>query len=1044
MERLDGRADEDAPHAESHIFALQPVPLETLGVQAQRRTAAAAAANGSVLAAFQGGDVVRWYPAEDEASPVDFGREGCGGVGRILLEPKGLHALVANSQEDTWHVGLDGRAQRLQRLQGHVVEAASWDPESTETSTHDVLLGTFGGQILHLVVEGGKEKTLRALFAFTVGLAGEQHGMPVCGVCRERVLAADGSERTVVFVAAGCGLYAFVGSSLDTVFQRCQGEVAMSRALVFEVPRDAPHGDLQLAPRCVGAASSKVLFWLTGVGILAATVKCPLGPDGALLESPPGLIRFPRSPRAARGTRSGGSPVSALLPETPPPPPLSMALTPYHLVLLFEDRWVVVSRVSSEVVQQHEWSSSVAGSPREVVADANDDRVWLRSEKGLFELRADREDRNVWTMLVKQEQWEDALHACKGASQRAQVLTAYADWLFRQGRLVEAARRFAESTAAGSADGAPFEHVALRFLRAGCKDALSELMRQRMERCPKSDKVLPRVSVPWGHGGGLGVWAVEMALGHLNDISARPGGRARAQAPAAAAAETDALEERRQSLREFLRKRCCDLDVHATLYHLLQSHGWLEELVDFAEKLAGFAPEGAAEALVCRFAPVLFGVDPPALVSLLLRPQLQGLDPRSVLPALYAPGAPRARRAEAIRYLEHVLREMPEVAGQLPGGAEGAGGAATGQPHRQRSLRINSDQVSGALGDEEAALVSDGHGAAGVGTWASGAAIVNALAVLYACCCADGDGAAERAGDGPSGAEEELLYFLAGQEGNPVLDAHFALRVCAERGLSRVVVLLYGLLELHEAAVDVALRCGDVELAKRHACRPADRAVRQRLWLRVAESRAASGDDIARIMGLISESQEVTVRDLLPHLAESITVDALKDEICASLSSYEEQMRTLRQEMDDHRRALLAFKEDLDLAEGRRVVISHGQLCEICQAPALGERFYAFPCGHCFHEGCLRELVVPSLSVEGGQRLFTLEATRMEQQAPVVVNLGGLPGATLDEVEEELDTILADDCAFCGRLMVRTVGRPFIDPTEEDEAESWSVMCEET
>merc|ERR1711972_1147446 len=108
--------------------------------------------------------------------------------------------------------------------------------------------------------------------------------------------------------------------------------------------------------------------------------------------------------------------------------------------------------------------------------------------------------------------------------------------------------------------------------------------------------------------------------------------------------------------------------------------------------------------------------------------------------------------------------------------------------------------------------------------------------------------------------------------------------------------------------------------------------------------------------------------------------------------------------MDDHRRALQAFKEDLKHAEERSVVISQDQACEICGAAAVRERFYVFACRHCFHEVCLRRLVVPFLSEEKGKRLFNLEAARHDMREGSSISTS----EALAEVEEELDSILAE------------------------------------
>jgi len=720
-----------------------------------------------------------------------------------------------------------------------------------------------------------------------------------------------------------------------------------------------------------------------------------------------------------------------------------MALTKYHVIFIFEDRWAAVSRITHELVQQQEWAAPTYGSLRGLARDEHGDQLWMCSEKHMFEIVADAEERSVWSLLLRLERFEDALANCRRGSQRSRVLAAHADYLFREGELVESARKFAEAVTV------PFEHVALRFLHVDQKAALLEYFCCRLQKCSADDKVTRAL---------LGVWAVEIALANLNNLriaaqDKKPGSQA-------------ALEEARAKLREFLRE-CCDLDVHATIYHLLQSHDWLEELTIFAEeradydtvilhhvsrcdyasaiqKLKDFQASGANSALVCRFAPVLFGAEPHDFVSLLLRRELDRVDPLSVLPALYAPRASPLHRSEALRYLEHVLRHHPGLVGNSQGDTEGS--------FRDRAATM-------LFGD---ALISDvgedGTPAPTGRSWATGTALLNAMVVLYA---SGGDTTGATRGTAGSGAgtsggdasdtEETLLRFFAQQEGNPLFDPQFALRICMEKKLMRAVVLLYGLMGMHEEAVDAALQRSDVTLAKHNACKPADRPLRQKLWLRIVEHQAAAGD-VQAITCLIRESQELTVRDVLPYMHDSITIDAFQAEICECLDTYEGQILTLRQEMDDHRRALSAFKEDLKQAEERCVVIAEDQVCEICSAPAIRERFYVFACRHCFHEACLRALVTPTLSEERRDRLFSLEAVRLEYQAAAAGAAMGNNGGTaagasiagepsLAEVEDELDSILADDCPLCGRLMINTIRRPFIDlPTEQAEVDSWAIV----
>lgn len=1025
----------DAVGESSAIFTTRPVALERLGfANGLQRVAGVAASTGCVLAAFHGGNLVRWYPIEDEVNQIDFGRDRCNDISRVFLDRNGFHALITSNSGDSWYLNyMSNQARSLPKLKTHVIEVVSWDAESTTTSTKDLILGTMEGQLLHVVIEGKdtaqKERTVRPLFVFE--LAGGTGTQPVSGVHRERtVRTVDGSERIVIFVAAGCGVYAFIGPSIETTFQKYQGERAAQRALVFEVPRDSPHGDLQVDSACIGPRSTKVLFWLTGVGVLVSTIKCPLESDQAVLEAPPDLIPFPPPKSLANTRQTGGSLIASLLPPPPPPAPLSMALTQYHIVFLFEDRWAVVSRISHEVVQQQDWARTTYGPLRCLIRESESDKLWMCSEKNMFELACDREDRNAWSLLLQLEQFEDALKLCK-RHQQSRVVAAHADWLYRQGRYLDSARKYAE------ASSVPFEHVALRFSGADKKAALLEYLRCHLQRVQSrganDDKVARAL---------LGVWAVEVSLAYLNDLRSHGDSK---------------LEAERGKFRELL-KACKDLDVHSTIYHLLQSHGWLQELTFFAterrdyttvilhhvsrcdyasaiRKLGDFQGNSTGEDLVCRFAPVLFGAEPEAFGSLIRRPELAAMSPLSVLAAVFAPQASTVHRREGIRYLEQAVREHSDLTKPGEAGTDGAdvrGGPAIGLD--------GGDPLPG-MGEDASSAARRG--------WASAGAVLNALVVLHACDAAGPSPPQEEGvpapatGDGAPGNNEALIEaFLETQEKNPLLDPLFGLRVCGERGLARAAVLLYGVMGLHEEAVDVALKRGDVALAKHNACKPADRRLRQRLWLKIVESQAAGGD-VQAITKLIRESRELTVRDVLPHMSEMITIDAFKAEICECLDTYEGQILTLRQEMDDHRRALQAFKEDLKQAEERSVVITANQVCEICSLPAVRERFYVFACKHCFHEACLRALVTASPTLAPGKRdrVFALEELRLEHQA---VAAGAAPGslpptAALAEIEEELDNLLADDCPLCGHLMIQTIRRPFIDESEAIEVESWAI-----
>eukprot|EP00811_Abedinium_folium_P023593 NODE_3318_length_2054_cov_3.249611.p1 GENE.NODE_3318_length_2054_cov_3.249611~~NODE_3318_length_2054_cov_3.249611.p1 ORF type:complete len:504 (-),score=183.39 NODE_3318_length_2054_cov_3.249611:178-1689(-) len=494
-------------------------------------------------------------------------------------------------------------------------------------------------------------------------------------------------------------------------------------------------------------------------------------------------------------------------------------------------------------------------------------------------------------------------------------------------------------------------------------------------------------------------------------------------------------------------------DIRKSIYHLLQSHGWAEELYHYAElqqdyetvivhrtirrdfagaleRLGEFMAAGAGEDLVCRFMPVLFGAEPRAAANLLMRPAFKSVDPIMMLPAvsIRAGHSSAVHNAEAARYLEYVRRQRPAAPGGGGSSSAGAGAEAAAGGHARVSGRLSAGgDALGAIGVTDEGVASD---TAGRG-WATGTAVLNAVTLLYA------------SGNGVGGdSEEALLRFFAEQESNAHFDTGFALRVCVERGLTGAAVLLYGIMGMYEETVEHALRRDDLPLAIHNACKPADRRLVRRLWLRIVEHKAATSD-VEAIIALVRDSKELSVHDALPYMSEAVTIDSFQDDIRACLDKYESEINTLRQEMDDHKRALGALKEDLKRAEQRTVTIDEDQPCALCGVPALLERFFVFSCGHCFHEACIRDNAIPHLSGEQRRRLFALEAIRLEHAAAAAGAVSGVeatPSVSLAKAEEELDGILADDCPLCGRLMISAIRRPFLDSEhEKEEIESWAI-----
>ena len=214
-------------------------------------------------------------------------------------------------------------------------------------------------------------------------------------------------------------------------------------------------------------------------------------------------------------------------------------------------------------------------------------------------------------------------------------------------------------------------------------------------------------------------------------------------------------------------------------------------------------------------------------------------------------------------------------------------------------------------------------------------------------------------------------------------DAHYALRICLERGRHAACVLLYQQLGLHGEAVTLALSTGKLHLAKQSADLPRDDEQRKALWLQVArhaiaeserDRKAAGGTDQAAsvrgVVTLLQECELLRIDDLLPEFPDFARIDDFKEQICASLEDYNRQIHELKAEMSEATASADALRKDIKQLRERSLTVPEGRLCDspelaptyapTCGGCAVaGHAFVAFPCGHAFRLKCLESALSP-------------------------------------------------------------------------------------
>jgi len=685
-----------------------------------------------------------------------------------------------------------------------------------------------------------------------------------------------------------------------------------------------------------------------------------------------------------------------------------------------------VSKISKKIVWQHSFPPA-AGRMQCLAPDPTSSSItlWVAGEKQTYCLVVRNEQHDVWKLYLQkalsgeagkhrgetQQDFDDALAYCEGDTKaEEEVRLAHADFLFANEHYVEAAEKYAKTSR-------PFEEVALKFSELEDHSALKEFLVHKLhESSQRTQKVI------------LCTWLTEIYLDKLNEFPDELDEGSGEDV----AARSALLREFQTFLKDYHYHSCLD---PATTFHLISSHGRINELLFYADLIGDFdrvlahhmqrKEYGAALAVLAdlpsedmekekaadylyKFSPTLMLEEPERTVSIWLKKRF--LDPTRLIPALVRYGQRRDRTDgpdQAVRYLEAVARR-----------------------HREPAIH-------------------------------------NYLLSLYA-----------------KSDEGKLIDFIKEQvagRATPTFDLKYALRVCMRERQLEACVHIYGAMGLYEEAVQLALQV-DIDLAAQYANKPRedpddeDGALCKKLWLRIAQhvlgNRRPGESAEEGVQAALDMLQDgiLKIEDVLPYFPSDVRLDKFRDEVCTSLDEVNDRIDSLKGKMEEYKRSADRVRDNIKQLRNRVGVVKGSQQCEICNQLVLSRTFYLFPCEHAFHADCLVAKVMPHLSRRQQKDVSSLfeQIQAMPEVAPGTSPVkGGAPGATgpggargarggagsdeasaaaedgepapatRAELQAQMDEYVAKECLFCGEIMINSVAEPLGGEAEDDD--EWEV-----
>ncbi|KAK9767863.1 tethering complex subunit [Basidiobolus ranarum] len=586
---------------------------------------------------------------------------------KIFFDPTGKHLLVTTTKGDNYYLHTQWKkSKNLAKLKGITIESVAWNPDTgkgTSASTKEILLGTRSGTVFETELEPTDEyfkkedKYIKEVFSLKDAGA-------ITGIKFEQFPV--NTKKYFILLTTPTRLYQIIGnvdlqkSSPDgSLFQSLFSKYATSPSYQ-EIPGEISHSEIHFFSKYQDAqvqstankyqdaqvqSTASKFCWLTFPGIYYGDLVFGSQGSGDSVIDSAQLLPYTSASYESNLNEA----------QTP----ISIAITEFHFILLYDDRVRAVCQLNDEVVYDDLISLGPTQRILGMAVDSAKNTYWVYTTTSIYELVVVNEDQNIWSLYLEKKMFDVALQYAKDPIQKDKVLTAQAEHYFSQERYLLSATYFAQTTKS-------FEEVVLKFVECNERDALKRYLLQKIERLRKSD--LTQITI-------IGTWLVEIYLNKLNVLEDLVMGSVGPEE------KRNYQEEQRILTEEFYAflgsyKSCLD---PKTTYGLIGSHGRNEDLLHYASLMHDYdrvisnwiqernftqashaLGKQTSVELYYKYSPVLMEHAPVETVNMWMRHT--NLNPRNLIPALlrydHSKTQEETDQNQAIRYLQFVVQKM--------------------------------------------------------------------------------------------------------------------------------------------------------------------------------------------------------------------------------------------------------------------------------------------------------------------------------------------------------------------------------------------------
>ncbi|EFR00693.1 vacuolar membrane protein pep3 [Nannizzia gypsea CBS 118893] len=628
---------------------------------------AAQVANDVLILALATGRILRidLNNAED-IDDIDLPKKSpeIGVIRRMFLDPSASHLIISTTLGENYYLHTQSRQPKpLSRLKGVMIECIAWNPALPTASTREILVGSTDGNLYEVYIESASEfyrrderyvntvykvPSLSVTGVWVDFVGGRKDTRQIIVSSNGKILYFTGKIGRNGKDGGGGSIYSELFRKETPVIHELSSATLTAPSLLAMQPDPLEEGHSD------GRVEEKHFAWLSSLGVLHGTVpsSAPNQDGGSRIFDKAKMVSRSILPatESARGGRK-------LIQD----PIKGMTMTQWHILTLVEGRIVAINRLNGEIVYDQavlEPGESSLG----LVADQKMNTYWLFTGQEIYEISANDEDRDVWRILLKEQQFDSALRYAHGVTQKDAVATASGDHLASKGQYLEAAAVWGKSSKS-------FEEVCLTFIDKGEHDALRKYLLTQLSTYKKS-ATMQRMMIA--------SWLVEVFMSKLNSLDDTIATKAELVEGGNEDDAKDDIQSIRSEFQQFVNKYKADLDPR-TVYDIIGSHGREQELLYFATTINDHnfvlsywvQREKWSEALnvlkkqkdpevFYKYSSVLMTYAASEFVDILMRQT--DLDPQKLIPALLSYNKDTKTslsQNQATRYLNFIIANHP-------------------------------------------------------------------------------------------------------------------------------------------------------------------------------------------------------------------------------------------------------------------------------------------------------------------------------------------------------------------------------------------------